>query len=127
MTYLHTTPATRDRAAPGLLVALGAPPSDTEQCFIIWENGVVYCEYDWRDDLWVQRDFDPITGERAYIDPSEIIAHGHDEAPARAFYRRWQIENGYVRATDLDRAIREATDEEIEDALAAQTLMENDQ
>lgn len=31
------------------------------------------------------------------------------------------------RATDLDRAIREATDEEIEDALAAQTLMENDQ
>lgn len=65
MTYLHTTPATRDRAAPGLLVALGAPPSDTEQCFIIWENGVVYCEYDWRDDLWVQRDFDPITGERA--------------------------------------------------------------
>lgn len=32
-----------------------------------------------------------------------------------------------TRATDLDRAIREATDEEIEDALAAQTLMENDQ
>jgi len=34
----------------------------------------------------------------------------------------WLTWRPTTRATDLDRAIREATDEEIEDALAAQTL-----
>lgn len=67
-------------------------------------------------------DPDPIMGAHVSDWSSEDSIEGpFDRSPA------WGTWISTTRATDLDRAIREATDEEIEDALAAQTLMENDQ